>query len=157
VDRISVIASTYYSEKKAIFHKRPETGFGWRVVYSSERRSEGGGVQHSGFENKMFWMGIFAIAGVLPVKTMLEDCLLERIRLAKFRSKTRLDCSVKLRLGTKLDQESPRRGVFTALSLRARAFAKRMKLVFLYSYRIPPDALFLMTGPRGLHDGYYFY
>jgi len=39
--------------------------------------------------------------------------------LAKFRSKTKLDCSVKLRLGTKLDQELPRRGVFTALSLRA--------------------------------------
>ena len=64
-------------------------------------------------------MGIFAIAGVFPVNTMLEDCLLERIRLAKFRSKTRLDCSVKLRLGTKLYQELPRRGVFTALSLRA--------------------------------------
>jgi hypothetical protein len=73
--RESVIASAYYSEKKTIFHKKPEISFDWRVVYSSERRSEGGGVQRSGFENKMFWMGIFAIAGVFPVKTMLEDCI----------------------------------------------------------------------------------
>ena len=90
----------------------------WLARYLQERAALGG-VQHSGFENKMFWMEIFAIAGVLPVKTMLEDGFVERIRLAKFRSKTTLDCSVKLRLGTKLYQELLRRGVFTALSLRA--------------------------------------
>ena len=110
---------------------------------------------------------IFAIAEFLRVKTLVMIISRKKPAWPVFVVKLPLDCSVKLPFVLGSTRKMPRsRAVFTALSWRARPFAKLMNLVFLllsypqdaiFSYRCPPGYTFLMTASRGLRDGYYFY
>jgi hypothetical protein len=64
--RESVIALTYYSEKKAIFHKLPETSLVGVSLKKNRATLGERGAQSSGFA--MLWAGIFAIAEFFRVK-----------------------------------------------------------------------------------------
>ena len=100
--------------------------------------------------------GMFAIAEFFRVKTLAM--ILSRKTPASLICVVRLplDCSVKMRLFPNWTRKMPgSRTVFTALSWRA-ALTKLMKPVFPVLLSYPPEPTFLMTGSRGLRDGYYF-
>jgi hypothetical protein len=101
--------------------------------------------------------GLFAIAESFRVKTV--GMIVSRKRPASPISvvKLPLDCSVNLPLVLGWTRKMPRsRAVFSALSWRAAA-RQAYGAGFSYAPIVPPGRTFLMTGSRGLRDGYYFY